>query len=68
MTLAEIAADEKAYRALVNAIMDNGAREALRDVIGDRSPRAYDRADEIARGVARGIRNTLDGVVEGARA
>jgi hypothetical protein len=51
---------DQQVRLLVQLTMSRGVRPALRRAIGDTTSRQHDRADEVARGVQRGIVNALE--------
>jgi hypothetical protein len=49
----------KQVEELVQRTLDGGARAAMRRTIGDHTSGQFDRADEMAEGIRRGIRNAL---------
>lgn len=46
-------------KQLTEIVLDQGARHAMRRAIGDGSPGQYDSADNIAEGIALGVRNAV---------
>jgi hypothetical protein len=51
--------NDKQIKKFTGIVLDQGARHAMRRAIGDRSPSQYDKADNIADGIALGVRNAI---------